>query len=413
MTGILSSLALVFFFFQQIIGVRTRLISNETHGRLLAFAPSSDEGICKLLVESRGYICEEHTVTTKDGYILSLQRIPTGLTNYTTRGNRPPVLLQHGVLMDGITWLLNPPDQSLAFILADNDFDVWVANSRGTKYSLGHMTLSSSDSAYWDWSWDELMAYDLPAMVQYVYDHSGKQKLHYVGHSQGTLIALTAFSQQKLLNMVKSAGLLCPIAYLSRMTSPLAKDAAENFVTELMYWSGLHEFVPRGQAVKKLLTDICRKQGIDCTDFLTSFTGVNCCLSTSTVSTFLQHEPQPTATKNMIHFSQMARDGTIARYDYLDPGKNMEHYGQTKPPEYDLTNISNNLPMFIAHGGRDELADVDDVKFLLDKLKNHEKDKLFLQFIEDYAHADYVLAMNAKEIVYDLLIDFFKKHSES
>ncbi|XP_021735262.1 triacylglycerol lipase 2-like [Chenopodium quinoa] len=181
----------------------------------------------------------------------------------------------------------------------------------------------------------------------------------------------------------------------------------------LMYWSGLHEFVPRGQAVKKLLTDIYRKQGIDCTDFLTSFTGVNCCLSTATVSTFLQHEPQPTATKNMIHFSQMARDGTIARYDYLDPDKNLERYGQTKPPEYDLTNIPNNLPMFIAHGGRDELADVDDVKFLLDKLKNHDKDKLFLQFVEDYAHADYVLAMNAKEIVYDLLIDFFNKHSKS
>lgn len=163
----------------------------------------------------------------------------------------------------------------------------------------------------------------------------------------------------------------------------------------------------------KLLNDICKRQGIDCTDFLTSFTGVNCCLSTATVSTFLQHEPQPTATKNMIHFSQMARDGTIARFDYLDLNKNMEHYGQAKPPVYDLTNIPNDLPMFIAHGGRDELADVDDVKFLLDNLKNHDRDKLFLQFIEDYAHADYVLAMNAKKVVYDLLIDFFRKQDES
>ncbi|XP_021851932.1 triacylglycerol lipase 2 isoform X1 [Spinacia oleracea] len=408
MTGILSSVVLVFFFFHEIIGVKTRLISTQTRGQL-----TSDEGICKLLVESRGYVCEEHTVTTKDGYILSLQRIPTGLTNYTLEDSKPPVLLQHGVLMDGVTWLLNPPDQSLAFILADSGFDVWVANSRGTKYSLGHMTLSFNDSAYWDWSWDELMEYDLPEIVQYVYNQSGEQKLHYVGHSQGTLIALTAFSQQKLLNMVKSAGLLCPIAYLSRMTSPLAKNAAENFVTEFMYWSGLHEFVPRGEAVMTLLKEICRKQGIDCTDFLTSFTGVNCCLSTSTVSTFLQHEPQSTATKNMIHYSQMARDGTIARYDYLDPNKNKEQYGQAKPPEYDLTNIPNNLPLFIAHGGRDELADVDDVKFLLDNLKNHDRDKFFLHFIEDYAHADYVLAMNAKEFVYDRLMDFFRKVDQS
>jgi hypothetical protein len=36
---------------------------------------------------------------------------------------------------------------------------------------------------YWDWTWDELAAYDLPATFQYVHDQTG-QNLHYVGHSQ-------------------------------------------------------------------------------------------------------------------------------------------------------------------------------------------------------------------------------------
>lgn len=40
-----------------------------------------------------------------------------------------------------------------------------------------------SSKEYWDWSWDELAEYDLPATVEYVYGHTGKQKLHYVGHS--------------------------------------------------------------------------------------------------------------------------------------------------------------------------------------------------------------------------------------
>ena len=37
-------------------------------------------------------------VTTKDGYILGVQRIPVGRTSKTT-ANRPPILLQHGILL--------------------------------------------------------------------------------------------------------------------------------------------------------------------------------------------------------------------------------------------------------------------------------------------------------------------------
>lgn len=48
-------------------------------------------------------------------------------------------------LQDGITWLINPPHESLAFILADNGYDVWIANTRGTKFSQGHTSLSPQD----------------------------------------------------------------------------------------------------------------------------------------------------------------------------------------------------------------------------------------------------------------------------
>lgn len=55
----------------------------------------TNDGICKTLVETQGYKCEEHTVTTNDGYILSVLRIPTGRSG--KKADKPPVLLQHGL----------------------------------------------------------------------------------------------------------------------------------------------------------------------------------------------------------------------------------------------------------------------------------------------------------------------------
>ncbi|KAG8489441.1 hypothetical protein CXB51_017813 [Gossypium anomalum] len=401
-----TCIILLILFCGSAAGNRKALYSFKAQENAIAMAPSSDNGICKSMVETHGYDCEEHTVTTQDGYILSMQRIPVGRSGGTP-GNRPPVLLQHGILMDGITWLLLPPEQSLAFVLSDNGYDVWIANSRGTKYSKGHKSLSPNDPAYWDWSWDELVAYDLPATFQYVYDQTG-QKLHYVGHSQGTLIALAALSKDQLLNMLRSAALLCPIAYMGQMTSPLAKNAADNFIAEAVYWLGLSEFDPRGDAVVNLLKDICSKPGIDCTNLLTSFTGQNCCLNSSIVNIFLDHEPQPSATKNMVHLAQMIRQGTIKMYDYIDEVENMKHYGQATPPAYNMTSIPNDFPVFLSYGGEDALSDVNDVKLLLGSLKDHDGDKLVVQYRYDYAHADYVMAENAKQDVYDPLIAFFR-----
>lgn len=54
-------------------------------------------------------------------------------------------------------------DKSLAFRLATAGYDVWLGNNRGTKYSMGHTTLSNKDKAYWEFSYTELGLYDAPA----------------------------------------------------------------------------------------------------------------------------------------------------------------------------------------------------------------------------------------------------------
>ncbi|KAK8588558.1 hypothetical protein V6N13_087467 [Hibiscus sabdariffa] len=364
--------------------------------------------ICKSLVQTQGYACEEHKVTTEDGYILSVQRIPAGRSGKTA--NKPPVLLQHGIFVDAATWLLNSPDESLGFILADNGFDVWLANTRGTKYSSGHTSLSPNDSAYWEWSWDELVQYDLSALVQYVHYKTG-QKLHYVGHSLGTLIALASFSkQEKLINMFRSAALLCPIAYLNQIQSQLTKVAAQLHMAEGLYNLGYHEFPPGWDVLGPILEKICNETGCNCSDIMPALTGPNCCVNASKASVLLKHEPQPTATKNIIHLCQMIRTGTIAMYDYGSEDENKKHYGNPNPPAYDMRNIPRELPLFLGYGGQDMLADVDDVEALLNDLKDHDKGELFQVYSEEYAHADFVLGVNASQVVYHPMISFFNLH---
>ncbi|CAI0439938.1 unnamed protein product [Linum tenue] len=331
----------------------------------LSLGDDEDGGICDLLVTNQGYICEEHTVTTSDGYILSLQRIPVGISGGITPGKRTPVLLQHGVLMDGMTWLLLPPSQALAFVLADNGYDVWIANSRGTKYSRGHVSLTTDDKDYWNWSWDELVNYDLPATVDYVHNQTG-EKLHYIGHSQGTLIALASLSKGLLMDKLRSATLLCPIAYLGQMNSFLARVGVDLFIAKVNFFSSSAIFNGNRIDVANLLHNICNVPGVDCGDLMTAITGQNCCLQSSTVDLFLKYEPQPTSTKNMIHFAQRT----------------------------------------------DTLSDKSDVRILLDVLKGRDDSngKFMTQYVNNYAHADYVMADAAKEEVYDLVLTFLKLH---
>nr|XP_043616604.1 triacylglycerol lipase 2 [Erigeron canadensis] len=366
-------------------------------------------GICASGVIIYGYKCQEIDVTTEDGYILSVQRIPEGRNGDGGVKNRQPVLLQHGVLVDGMTWLLNSPEQSLALILADNGFDVWIANTRGTSFSRRHVSLDPDSPEFWDWTWDEIASRDLPAIIAFVFQQTS-QKIHYVGHSLGTLIALASFSEGKQIDKIKSAALLSPIAYLSHMTTPLGVLAAKYFVGEITVVFGLAEFNPKGDEVGRFLKVLCADPKVDCYDLMSAITGKNCCLNASTVDIFLRNEPQSTSTKNFVHLAQTVRDGVLAKYDYGTRAFNVEHYGVPKPPIYNLSNIPNDFPLFITYGGQDSLSDPNDVATLLDDLKLHDEGKLSVQYIKDYAHADFIMGVTAKDVVYDKIISFFHRN---
>ncbi|XP_017494240.1 PREDICTED: lipase 1-like, partial [Rhagoletis zephyria] len=127
-------------------------------------------------LEKHKYAVEVHNVTTTDGYQLLLHRIP--------KLGKQPVLLVHGLLTSSLAWVLLGPGKSLAFLLADRNYDVWLANLRGSAYARSHTQFSADSSDYWSFSFHEMGAYDLPAIMDHIGNESSFQQLLLIGHSQ-------------------------------------------------------------------------------------------------------------------------------------------------------------------------------------------------------------------------------------
>ncbi len=67
----------------------------------------------------------------------------------------------HGLLDCSDTFIINDEDKSLAFVLANKGYDVWLGNNRGTKHSRDHTTFTRKDKEYWEFTFEEMGIYDL------------------------------------------------------------------------------------------------------------------------------------------------------------------------------------------------------------------------------------------------------------
>ena len=76
-------------------------------------ANKSIKQICK----ENGFVIQQHLVTTEDGYILTVFRIPGYLNETKPYQKKPVVLMQHGLEADAACWLIHTPEKAPAFNL--------------------------------------------------------------------------------------------------------------------------------------------------------------------------------------------------------------------------------------------------------------------------------------------------------
>ncbi|XP_064285655.1 lipase member K-like [Passer domesticus] len=399
-----------------------------------------------------GYPSEEYDVVTEDGYILQLNRIPHGRGNAGCQGVRPVALLQHGLLGEGSSWLTNLPNSSLGFILADAGYDVWIGNSRGNTWSRRHQVLITTQDEFWAFSFDEMAKYDLPAMINFIEQKTGQKQLYYIGHSQGTTIGFIAFSTMpQLARKIKVFFALSPVTTVIFSQSPFRKLSffSDSGLKELF---GTREFLPHTALGELVLSRFCVCSKI-CKHILATVFGFNWKnTNMSRFDVYMGHTPAGSSVQNIIHWLQGVHGGALRAFDGGHMYNSL-HYRQvscfqwpslsllssqafllclplmhsslhklevrisacnnsifhsqlyfTGAPFYDVQTME--VPTAIWNAGQDCLADPRDTALLLPQVKNLVHHKL----IPHWNHMDFVLGLDATEVLYREILDIMKKY---
>ena len=181
------------------------------------------------IVKENGFIFEEHEVTTEDGYILMLHRIRAN-TSTSENATQPVVLLQHGIEDCSIQWVINDADKAPAFMLSRAGFDVWLGNNRGNTYGLRHVNLTKSQKEFWDFDFEQMGLYDVPAFLETIFNTTGAKKVDaYIGHSQGTtqFFIGASLKPEYFKNTVGMFVALAPIVRLDHAASSIMVWASQ------------------------------------------------------------------------------------------------------------------------------------------------------------------------------------------
>lgn len=341
-------------------------------------------------VNMHGYPFEEFTVTTKDGYILSLYRIPG--TGKDSQYLKSPVLLIHGLSNSANSFIINLCTKAPAFILADENYDVWLANLRGSYLSRGHYKYNSTtDPKYWDFAFPDIIQYDIPSFVNFIKHHTGHDKIATLGHSQG------------------ASAILWYLAYLPESQNDISLGISLGSPGSVIHSKSLYSYF----LTSPFYHYFCKILGIyvisDFTEdiftakFEAAFPRLTAWISKDLYDVDL-HGDNP---DNLYVYAYRIRGGTSLKnlefwtqvqnyyrrkpylYDY-GPEGNIERYGSDKPPTVDFSNIK--VPVALFGGSFDTAALGEDI----DILKEDIPSEYVVHYKTDYRqdHGGFIVSCN-------------------
>jgi len=320
-------------------------------------------------VKALNYPVETHKITTEDGYILTFFRIQA--KNQTEMKTGLPVIyLQHGLMDSADAWVVNDEDNAPGLLLANQGYDVWLGNVRGNKYSLEHTNLTRHELAFWQFTFQNMSQYDLPASFEYIHNETG-ELINYVGHSQGTLIMFAALCEEDptILKYIKKFIAISPVVFVQHIKSGPILISSRTPILKILQDLHQKQFFPAHWYTSKLSQIYCKYFVNLCADFLGKFFGSDPEHDNyARYSIIMAHEPGGTSILNMLHLTQFVSTGKFNKYDFGTAG-NMLHYNQPIPPDYNLSNVK--IPVHLFTGSKDAVVDPEDVQTLLHALSGN------------------------------------------
>ena len=382
-------------------------LKEKKEENLLAF---DEKRTMEEIITSKGFKCEIHYTITEDGYKLKIYRIPGNKDYKNDRNKLPPVLLQHGIFDSSDGWVCNGEDHSIAFVLAKNNFDVWLSNSRGNKYCKEHEKYNSKSFEFWQFSFHEMGIYDIPAVINYIKTvNKTNEKIIYFGHSQGTTLMFSGLSEKYdfYKENIKLFVALAPIARLTYLESTLLSLMSKISMHKLFKKMEVYEVCPNTEGTKKMM-NFMDKYANGLMGFfigLLSDEDSSICNNKNALSVYFNHYPCGSSLKCLIHFVQIIESKKFIKYDY-NKEANLFIYHQIEPPEYDLSKIKD-IPMMLIGGEKDKLSTREDIRWLKNELKENV---IYSKIIENMGHLSFMVGKDFSwfdEILQILLKNYY------
>ncbi|EDW64173.1 lipase 1 [Drosophila virilis] len=361
-------------------------------------------------LQQLNYSHELHNVTSSDGYQLQLQRLP--------RLGARPVLLVHGLLGSSLGWLCLGPGKSLAFQLHQRNYDVWLANLRGASpYGRHHLELTDVMPEFWRYSFHEHGAYDLPAIIDHIVEHTKREaeqsetqaqqahQLLLIGHSQAFNAFLVLCSLHPRFN--QHILLMQAMAPLARLHRQVRFDAAQ--VRAIMKFvkkrekANKFELFPPGE-----LRKLCSKKRELCEYYTKNLAGS--ALSNKKLLEIFSYEHllQGGSARELRHLQQIWKSGDFISYDY-GPIENMQIYHSVEALNYNISQIS--VPIILYFGETDAIATPEGVHGIYARMLNSVRSVRRIASAK-FNHFDFLVAGEVITLVNDKLIELMEKFLE-